>query len=119
MASLISSLDALAPQMLTRVPADVMELGFILVAHFAELLFGRPHHPVPAHVPSLLCHAKPVLFALHDWRARHMEMVALVHLLAVEVRAATSEAARHTMTGGPKIAFTVVGHGVTPNSGRG
>jgi hypothetical protein len=55
------------------------------------------------------------LFALHDGRARHVEVIALVHLLTVEVRAIAREAPRYAMTCGAKVTFSVVSHGVTPS----
>ena len=102
-----------------------------VLAYLGELVLGRGISPDPAYallslahhfitplVPSLPSRAQPILFALHDRRARHVEVVALVHLLAVEVGAVTSEATRDAMTVCAKITFAVVGHGVTPSLDR-
>lgn len=106
--------------MLARVLAYLGELvlGRSISPDPAYALLGLTHHFIPSLIPSLPGRAQPILFALHDRRARHVEVIALVHLLAVEVVTAAGKATRDAMAGGSKIAFTVVGHGVTPSLDR-
>jgi hypothetical protein len=120
MASFLSSLDAFAPHMLARVLAYLGEfvLGRVISSDAAYALLGLPHHFVATLIPCLPGRAEPLLFALHDRRTWHVEVIALVHLLTVEVEAAAGQAARDAMTGGAKITFTVIGHSVTPSLDR-
>ena len=103
-----------------------------VLAYLGELVLGRSigpdpsyallsltHHFIPALIPCLPGRAEPFLFALHDRRAWHMEVIALIHLLAVEVETVIADASRDTMTGGAEITFAVVSHGITPSLDRG
>ena len=103
--------------MLARVLAYLGELvlGRSISPDPVDALFGLAHHLIPALIPSLPRCAQPILFALHDRRTWHVEVIAFVHLLAVEVGAVTREASRDAMAVRAKITFAVVSHGVSPS----
>lgn len=99
--------------MLARVLAYLGELvlGRGIGSNPTYALLGLTHHLIPALIPCLPGCAQPILFALHDRRARHVEVIALVHLLTVEVKAVATDATRDAMTVGAKITFAVVSQG--------
>src|SRR5665647_355677 len=103
--------------MLARVLAYLGELvlGRGIGSDPAYALFGFAHHLVAPLIPCLPGRAQPFLLALHDRRARHVEVIALVHLLTVEVVAVTTKATRDAITVNAKITFAVVSHRLTPS----